>query len=96
MNANLPSSLVAGLLGLHLLCAPGQLWANEWVVHTPATPRAVQSRGKRLSRIKATLTEFYFALNFTHTDFMRIVQEVLSHQGPAPTDRIFLSINYRK
>jgi Pyruvate phosphate dikinase, AMP/ATP-binding domain len=59
----------------------------------PLTQESEDNWQKRLSRIKATLTEFYFALNFTHTDFMRIVQEVLAHQGPAPSDRIFLSFN---
>ncbi len=47
----------------------------------------------RKERIKAILTEFYYALNFAHTDFSRLLEEVLSHRGAADDRRIFLSFN---
>lgn len=47
---------------------------------------------ERLGRIRDILTEFYFALNFKHSEFLKIVREVLAHKRPAP-NRIFPAFN---
>jgi len=37
----------------------------------------------RLNRLSDILIEFYFAINFTHLDFLRIVEDVLAKKNPA-------------
>jgi hypothetical protein len=60
----------------------------------PMTQESEDQWQRRLSRISDILTEFYFALNFTHLDFLRIVEEVLSKKSQAPAeDSVYLSFN---
>jgi len=47
---------------------------------------------RRLSRISDILTEFYFAINFTHLDFLRIVEEVLAKKSSSDAN-VYVSIN---
>jgi hypothetical protein len=47
---------------------------------------------RRLSRISDILTEFYFAINFTHLDFLRVVEDVLAKKSPG-ADNVYVSIN---
>jgi hypothetical protein len=60
----------------------------------PMTQESQEQWQRRLGRISDILTEFYFALNFTHLDFLRIVEEVLSKKGQIPSEEnVYLSFN---
>jgi len=46
---------------------------------------------KRLSRIRATLTDFYFAYNLPFTDFERIIREILTERGRNELDFVWFN-----
>ena len=46
---------------------------------------------RRLSRIRATLTDFYFAYNLPYTDFERIIREILTERGRVETDFVWFN-----
>jgi hypothetical protein len=46
---------------------------------------------KRLSRIRATLTDFYFAYNLPYADFERIIRNVLTERGNAELDFVWFN-----
>jgi len=47
---------------------------------------------RRLSHISNILTEFYFAINFAHLDFLRIIEDTLAKKRAADHN-VYLSIN---
>lgn len=46
---------------------------------------------RRLSRIRASLTDFYFAYNLPYTDFERIVREILTERGTSELDFVWFN-----
>ena len=46
---------------------------------------------KRLSRIRASLTDFYFAYNLPYTDFERIIREILTERGRNELDFVWFN-----
>jgi len=46
---------------------------------------------KRLSRIRATLTDFYFAYNLPFTDFEHIIREILTERGRNELDFVWFN-----
>jgi len=46
---------------------------------------------KRLSRIRASLTDFYFAYNLPYADFERIIREILTERGRNELDFVWFN-----
>jgi len=46
---------------------------------------------KRLSRIRNSLTDFYFAYNLPYTDFEHIIREILTERGRAELDFVWFN-----
>ena len=46
---------------------------------------------KRLSRIRASLTDFYFAYNLPYSDFERIIREILTERGRNELDFVWFN-----
>lgn len=46
---------------------------------------------KRLSRLRASLTDFYFGYNLPYPDFERIIREVLKERGSTETDFVWFN-----
>ncbi len=46
---------------------------------------------KRLSRIRNSLTDFYFAYNLPYADFERIIREILTERGRADLDFVWFN-----
>jgi len=46
---------------------------------------------KRLSRVRASLTDFYFAYNLPYSDFERIIREVLTERGRVELDFVWFN-----
>jgi hypothetical protein len=46
---------------------------------------------KRLSRIRNSLTDFYFAYNLPYTDFERIIRDILTERGRADLDFVWFN-----
>jgi hypothetical protein len=46
---------------------------------------------KRLSRIRATLTDFYFAYNLPYSDFERIIKDMLTERGSTELDFVWFN-----
>lgn len=46
---------------------------------------------KRLSRIRNSLTDFYFAYNLPYTDFERIIREILTERGRVDLDFVWFN-----
>ncbi len=46
---------------------------------------------KRLSRIRNSLTDFYFAYNLPYADFERIIREILTERGKAELDFVWFN-----
>jgi len=46
---------------------------------------------KRLSRIRNSLTDFYFAYNLPYTDFERLIREILTERGRVESDFVWFN-----